>query len=437
MNGHTLSLAWILPFLGILLSIALCPLFMPRFWHRHFGKVSVFWLTTCVGAMVWTQGIPVAVHEILHTYIIHFLPFIILIGTLYILSAHIKLTIKGTATPTFNTVFLGIACLCANFLGTVGAAMIFIKPFLSVNEHRVHKTHSMVFFIFLVCNIGGCLTAIGDPPLFLGFLNGVEFFWPLKTVYLPFSIMVLSLLTVYWMIDFYYARQEKILIHAPFHVSLKGLFHIILLMMAILLIIFSGFYQELGSFSFLGLTLKQVDICRDVGLCSMAYLSYWKGKKEGSEPLNKEPLIEVMYLFAGIFMTAAPVLTMLQAGATGPLGFLVSLVSTPEGHPLPMAYFWMTGVLSAFLDNAPTYLIFYNLMGQSAEQMMTTFSKILAAISMGSVFMGAMTYIGNAPNFMVKSLAEANHIKMPNFLHYMGWSLGILGPLLFLVSFML
>lgn len=436
MPGSDLSLLWGVPFGGMLLSIALFPVLATSLWHRHYGKIATLWGGACLGSIAYFFGGHTALHELMHVYGQHFLPFIILIGTLYVLSTSIEFTIQGPPTPALNTLILLVAALSANFLGTVGASMIFIKPFLRLNQQRRYKTHSVIFFIFLVCNIGGCLTPIGDPPLFLGFLAGIDFLWPLSHLCIPLLIVGLPLLVLYGVIDMYHAKKEAPFPSSSVSFSLRGWVHIALLALAIGIIVMSGTLRNGPKIEIMGTLFGIVDIIRDISLLGIAATSYKNSKFcSGSvAPFDWHPLKEVTFLFAGIFMTAVPVMAMLKAGEEGPFAWLIQGVSADDGHPLIAPYFWMTGILSSFLDNAPTYLIFYNLVGGDANTMMTTFAPTLTAISTGAVFMGAVTYIGNAPNFMVKSLAEAAAIPMPSFFRYMIWSLTCLGPLFFLLS---
>jgi Na+/H+ antiporter NhaD/arsenite permease-like protein len=436
MDGKTLSLFWGLPFAGLLLSIALGPLIWPKFWHHHYGKVSLFWTLSVLIPMGLSFGLPVALHEVGHTYGEHFIPFIILLLTLYVLSSGLRIQLVGNPTPGANTLFLAVAAFSSNVVGTVGAAMIFIKPFLKFNQVRHHKTHSVIFFIFLVCNLGGCLTAIGDPPLFIGFLMGVDFFWPLIHLWKPFLGVLVPLLVLYYLIDRWHWKKESDLYSKPFKCSFEGGRHSILLLFALGLIIMSGLWKSSPSVDCLLFHTTLANLLRDGGLLVITGLSY---TLEGSvsrqdHGFSWEPMREVAKLFAGIFMTSAPVMAMLKGGQEGPFAPLIKLVTQEDGTPLSWAYFWMTGTLSAFLDNAPTYLIFYNLVGALAPSMMTTYSTTLMAISLGSVFMGALSYIGNAPNFMVKSVAEMHRVPMPSFFGYMAWSCVVLLPLFFLLT---
>ncbi len=435
-----MSLMWAVPFCGILLSLAVMPLILPNFWHAHFGKVSFAWALVTLFMITVEFGIMATVGEVLDTYLHHFIPFIIFIFSLYVIAGGIKIDILTKANPYFNTFYLAVTTFVASWIGTTGAAMLFIRPFLHVNQNRQSKRHLVIFFIFLVCNIGGSLTAVGDPPLFLGFLNGIDFFWPTTHLFGPFLTVTVPLLVIFYFLDTYKFKKDGMAYHYSeeddrFIVKLGGRRNFLYLLMAIAAIIFSGIWETDLSVTIYKTHLKAPDIIRDLILIALAILSLSKGNKRVREE-NKfswEPFLEVFKVFAAIFITAAPVIAMLKVGDTGAFSSLVALVNTDQG-PNNMLYFWITGGLSSVLDNAPTYLVFFNLAGGDPISLMTTQAKTLLAVSAGSVFMGAMTYIGNAPNFMIKSIAEKEQIAMPSFFGYMLWSCGILLPIFIIVS---
>ena len=446
--GARLPLWSVIPFVGILLSIALFPLVAPHFWHHHFPKVSAAWAVIFAVPFIIVYG-GEAWHEIFHIYLLDYIPFIILLWGLFTISGGIlvKGSLKGT--PVVNLIIILIGTLIASWIGTTGAAMVMIRPLLRANKHRKYKVHLVVFFIFLVANIGGSLTPLGDPPLFLGFLHGVSFFWTLNLF--PDMVFVSSILLILlFLFDTYYYRLEKIQPdeeQVPLRV--EGLFNFIFLLGVIGGVIFSGMVH-LGHVTILGVHMAVQNIIRDFWIILMGLLSLKltsKEIREGNE-FNWFPILEVAYLFAGIFMTIIPALAILKAGEHGALSGLIAAINTPQ-H-----YFWVTGGLSSFLDNAPTYLTFFNSalgkLGLTEEQIRAAFLAgtinekfpefiaYLKAISVGAVFMGANTYIGNAPNFMVKSIAEESGIKMPSFFGYMfKYSIPILIPTFVLVSIFL
>ncbi len=489
--GSDLALWSVIPFVGILLSIAVLPLVAPEFWHHHFGKVSAAWAVIFAVPFVFAYK-GEAFYEILHIYIVDYFPFIVLLWALFTVAGGIYLKGSLWGSPVSNTVMLLIGTMIASWIGTTGASMLLIRPVLRMNNQRKSKVHIVIFFIFLVSNIGGSLTPLGDPPLFLGFLHGVPFFWTFN-LFQPMLFISISLLLIFFLFDTIMYRKEgfagkgygvkgidlhvddehggtivveeevdepKTKRHVA-HVikkeklAIEGLTNLIFLVGIIAGVVFSG-YVKIGTINILGVHLPAEFVARDMflilmGLASLRFTA--KATREGNE-FTWFPIKEVAILFAGIFMTIIPALKILQAGSEGQLAFLVNLVKEP------WHYFWITGTLSSFLDNAPTYLTFFNTAlgslhlseAQIAEalrystdalhqhgftgdliQKMESFVPILLAISTGAVFFGANTYIGNAPNFMVKSIAEENGVKMPSFFGYMFYSVIILVPLFFLV----
>src|SRR3990167_186553 len=434
--GQELSLWWVLPFVGMLLSLALMPLFAIHIWEAHYGKIALAWSLMTLFALVNFFGIDVAYGEASKTFFHHYLPFIIIIGALYTIAGGIKIDIHSPGTPLVNTTLLAFGTFLAGWIGTTGASMLLIRPLLFINAHRKTRVHQVVFFIFLIANVGGALTPLGDPPLFLGFLNGVDFFWPLKNLVFDILLIVIPLLLIFYGIDTYFSWKEG---HGEGHqrvrVSIKGQFNGLLFLGVIGLVLMSGVGQS-SLLIPIGITsLELFDGLRDMGLILLTILSFALTPQEihKENHFSWEPLKEVAKLFFGIFMTVIPVISILEAGQDGALAPLISLVEV-NGVPKNVMYFLLTGGLSSFLDNAPTYLIFFHMAGGDANTLMTTLVRTLEAISLGSVFLGAMTYIGNAPNFMVKTIAESRKVPMPSFFGYMAWSLIILLPLFLLLS---
>ena len=456
--GAILPLWSAIPFAGILLSIALFPLLAPHFWHHHFPKVSAFWAVAFAVPFLFAfHG--EAVEAILHIYVIDYIPFIILLWALFTVAGGIYVggTLRGS--PLVNTVLLAVGTFLASWIGTTGAAMVMIRPLLRANEHRRSKVHIIIFFIFLVANVGGSLTPLGDPPLFLGFLHGVPFFWVTTGILRHMLTVTALLLVVFFVLDSRAVKKEEAALTpegAPGDVRVEGRggsvrlegTHNLLFLLAIMgSVLFSG-SVKLGSIPVFGhVHLEIQNLIRDVALLAVGLLSLKTTSKIVREKnsFSWGPIQEVAYLFAGIFMTIIPALKILQAGEHGALAGLIRAVNDP------MHYFWATGILSSFLDNAPTYLTFFNtalgslgvpesavpgLLGyQGPELFSHEFTYRLEAISAGAVFMGANTYIGNAPNFMVKAIAEEAGIAMPSFFGYMiRYSIPILIPIFFLVG---
>ncbi len=451
-DGSALPPWSVLPFAGILLSIALFPLFAAHFWHHHYPKVSLFWaLAFAIPFLIVYKG--AAWHEILHIYIIDYVPFIILLAGLFTVAGgiHVRGTLRGT--PMVNSVLLLIGTILASWVGTTGAAMVLIRPLLRSNSWRHHKVHTIVFFIFLVCNIGGSLTPLGDPPLFLGFLHGVPFFWTFKILPIM-GFVVVILMALYYIIDsFYYKKEDlsKVDNSEKEPLKVEGAHNFLFLGGIVGAVLFSGLVN-LGEVSILGIHQSVSNLIKDAIIILMAILSMATTKSEyrKANEFTWEPILEVAYLFAGIFMTIIPALAILKAGEHGALAFLIRSAEKPA-H-----YFWLAGSLSSFLDNAPTYLTYFNTAigrffpGQAeataVAQLISDasipgmhglrYSDYLLAISTSAVFMGANTYIGNAPNFMVRSIAEEAGIPMPSFFGYMfKYSIPILVVVFIIVTF--
>ena len=440
-DGADASLVWSIPFVGLLLSIALLPLVAHRFWEHHFGKVAALWSFALIVPMALANGFWGAAAEILHAVLLDYLPFMVLLFALFVVAGGIRISGNLVGTPATNTAILAFGTLSASFLGTTGASMVLIRPIIRANQDRRYHIHVFVFFIFLVSNIGGSLTPLGDPPLFLGFLKGVDFLWTLKAMLLPMLFMSGALLALFYLIDrIAWGRESEEVTcksRIPRHIEIDGLHNVLYLMAIALTVLMSGVWNYNAVVPVgLGLEMPVTSLVRDATLIIISLFSWWTTPQNlrVENAFTWAPMQEVAMLFAGIFITMIPMLAMLKAGSEGPFAPLLGLVSTPEGQPIEAAYFWMTGILSAFLDNAPTYLVFFNLAGGDAKALMGPLELTLLAISSGAVFMGALTYIGNAPNFMVRSICEEHEIKMPGFLGYMLWSGTLLLPLFGLVT---
>ena len=448
-DGAKLPIWSVIPFVGILLSIAVFPLAAGNFWHHHFGKISLAWaLLFSAPYLAVFRG--AALYDILHIYLIDYIPFIILLWGLYTVAGGILVRGSLRGNPMTNLIMLVIGTAIASWVGTTGASMLMIRPVIRANAYRKNKVHLIVFFIFLVSNIGGSLTPLGDPPLFLGFLHGVPFFWTFA-LFPDMLLVSIALLILFFALDTILFKREGG--HAPTDgvsepIRVDGLFNLIFLVGIVGAVLMSG-TLKLGEINLLQVHVAWQNILRDVMIVAMGLLSLKftpvSGEFRQANDFTWFPIVEVAKLFAGIFMTIIPALAILKAGEHGALKGLIRVVEEP------FHYFWVAGGLSSFLDNAPTYLTFFNtalgkleleeklvpqiLTGALTDSHHLEFVKYLKAISVGAVFMGANTYIGNAPNFMVKSIAEQSGIKMPSFFGYMAWSAGILVPLFILVTF--
>ena len=440
-DGSRLNLLWAIPFAGILLSIALIPLMLPSFWHHHFGKVSAAWTLAFFLPFAYFFGVGAAGVNLVHAMLAEYIPFIVLLTALYTVAGGIYIRGNLHGSPGLNCGLLLIGVVLASFMGTTGASMLMIRPLLRANDNRIHKSHLVVFFIFLVSNVGGSLTPLGDPPLFLGFLKGVDFFWTVGHIFSETLFLVFSLLVIFYIIDSYYFRKEGVVPLDPTPdtrgIGFDGGANFWLLGAAAGLVLMSGIWKSSINFDVAGTVVGLPGAVRDVGLVILTFISLRITAKSvhDSNQFSWAPMQEVAKLFVGIFLTIIPVIAMLKAGANGPFGSIVAAVTRPDGSPDPAMYFWATGLLSAFLDNAPTYLVFFNTAGGDPKVLMTTLAPTLAAISAGAVFMGANTYIGNAPNLMVKAVAEERGVKMPSFFGYMAWSCSVLIPLFIVVTF--
>lgn len=412
------------------------PLFAIHFWEAHYGKVALGLSLISIFSLLIAFGWPMAKGTIFGTFFYHYLPFIIVIGALYTIAGGIRIELEATATPALNTVLLALGTFLAGWIGTTGASMILIRPLLHINRHRKHRVHHIIFFIFLVANVGGALTPLGDPPLFIGFLNGVSFFWTLKNLALEMLLVALSLLLIFYVLEVFFMKREGFSLKGTQkRMSITGKLNGLLFLGVIGLVLLSGLWKPDFQIEGGGVVFELQNVVRDGGLILLALISWIFTPKtiHYANHFSWEPLKEVAKLFFGIFMTVIPVIAILDAGILGSMAPLISLVDV-NGVPQNVMYFWLAGGLSAFLDNAPTYLVFFHMAGGDASSLMTTFARTLEAISLGAVFMGALTYIGNAPNFMVKAIAESQKVSMPSFFGYMVWSLGILVPLFLLLS---
>jgi Na+/H+ antiporter NhaD/arsenite permease-like protein len=422
--GQRLSLLWVAPFVIMLLCIAILPLAAEHWWHSNKNKLIV---SAVLGLPVVGLFLYMDFHAVLHT-AEAFTSFIILLGALFVISGGIVVQTDMRATPLVNTGFLALGAVLASFMGTTGAAMLLIRPLLATNSQRTRTLHTVIFFIFLVANIGGSLTPLGDPPLFMGYLKGVPFEWTFRLVP-EWAAVVGFLLLVYFIIDvLMYTREPIAALKAdklevkPTRITGAWLNFPLLAGVVFSVAFLNENYLPFKAFPW-----------REGALVGLALVS-WFATPRGYRQANKftfYPIIEVAALFAGIFATMIPAILILNARG-GELG-----VASPE------SFFWATGLLSAFLDNTPTYVVFFALAQNPeipaiASQVANTGvdEVILSAISLGAVFMGAMTYIGNAPNFMVKAIAEERGLKMPSFFSFMIWSTCILVPIFIAVTFL-
>ena len=442
LDGTALRWPWTLPFIGILLTIAVAPLLFPRLWHHHYGKFAFVWGALAIVPIAALYDVPTALAAFTHAVLAEYLSFIVLLFTLYVVAGGILVTGELRGTPLVNTAILAFGTAIASIVGTTGAAMILIRPLLRANANRLHNVHVVVFFIILVANVGGALSPLGDPPLFVGFLRGVEFFWTTQYLWLQTTIVAATVLVLFVAVDIWFHRKDKRVTVIgepplpPGKLRVQGNINFLLLAGVIATILIASQWKPGVAYDIYGTKVQLKELVRDGMLIAIAILSLVLTPNEHRESngFTWEPIREVAILFAGIFACIVPVLAMLQAGQAGAFGWLPQLIDDSV-LPNEIAYFWLTGLLSAFLDNAPTYLVFFELAGGDAQTLMTSLAPTLAAISMGAVYMGALTYIGNAPNLMIHAIAEERGVKMPSFVGYMFWASLILLPGLLLITF--
>jgi Na+/H+ antiporter NhaD/arsenite permease-like protein len=440
-DGASLSGLWAIPFLGMLLSIAVFPLVNPHVWEHHQGKITAFWSALIVLPLAVAAGPVLAVDALAHTILLEYIPFILLIFVLFTVAGGIYVRGNIHGSPAMNTLLLTIGAVLASFIGTTGASMVMIRPMLRANDNRRMNVHVFIFFIFIVSNIGGALTPLGDPPLFLGFLRGVDFFWTTRWLLHETLFVFAIVIGTFFVLDTYFYKKEGIM--APVadqtpdsKIRVFGGVNFILIGVIIGAILMSA-SLDLGRFRIGSTEIEVANLLRDIifiaaGLVSLKLTPQaWRE----SNGFSWGPIKEVAKLFAGIFICMLPVLAMLKAGRAGTFAPLVALVTNPDGSANNAAYFWLSGALSSFLDNAPTYLVFFELAGGDPQKLMTTGALTLTAISSGAVYMGANSYIGNAPNFMVYAIAKDAGVKMPSFFGYMVWSGAVLIPTFVLTTF--
>ena len=433
-----------LPFAALLMSIAVFPLVKPLWWEKHQGWVVAALAVLFLIPFGLLNGAAASAETALECIVNDYLPFIVLLFGLFCVAGNITLTGDLAGSPRVNVALLLFGTLLSSWVGTTGASMLMVRPLIKMNSWRKRKRHIMVFFIFLISNIGGCLTPIGDPPLLMGFSRGVPFFWSLRLFPVMLFNTVILLCAFYWLDMQAYRRDiaagMKPDISRPgTEVRIRGLHNLVFLVMIVAAVILSGTLPTLPAFQtadgrVLGLTLPggveltAPSVIEMVIILAAALLSF----RTTDASVRKEnhftwgAIREVAVLFVGIFLTMQPALLLLKAHGAS------------LGLKTPMEMFWATGALSSFLDNTPTYLVFLttacalNFTEGVATTLGTVPPAMLSAISCGAVFMGANTYIGNAPNFMVKAISDENGIRMPSFFGYLLWSLVFLGPVFLL-----
>ncbi len=437
LDGASMAWPWALPFVGILLSIAVGPLLFPKVWHAHYGKIVLAWAVLTIAPLAVFQGGAVALATVLQVILSDYVSFILLLFALYTVAGGILISGSIRTSPWTNVGIVALGTVMASLVGTTGASLILVRPLIRANERRRHNVHVIIFFILLAGNIGGALTPFGDPPLFVGFLHGVDFLWPAQNLWLQTVIVSVLVLAIFVIVDLWLFRYETTQaqpLSEP--LRLRGLVNFVLFGAIIAAILGSATWKPGIAFHVYAVNVELQNVLRDGVLVLIAIVSLLLTRDEhrATNGFSWEPIREVAILFAGIFVAIAPVMAMLQAGSAGAFAFLLRAVTAHDGSPHEAAYFWLTGGLSAFLDNTPTYVVFFELAGGDPKQLMGPLAGTLASISMGAVYMGALTYIGNAPNLIVRSIAQQRGIEMPNFFAYMLWAGLVLIPLFALLT---
>jgi Na+/H+ antiporter NhaD/arsenite permease-like protein len=432
--GAAPGVLWGVPFLGLLASIALLPGLVPRFWARRMALVSLGWSLALLVPLAVEAGVVVAASEAWHAVLIEYLPFATLLLALFTAGGGVHVRGGLAGTPVGNTAMLAVGVLAGLVVGTTAASVVLIQPLLHANAHRRRRGHLVVFLIVLVGNAGGALTPLGNPPLYVGLLRGVPFFWPATHLLAPFLLLTSVLLVVFWLLDRRLAASE-VPAPRPRRLRLRGWGNVALIVLVVVAVMAEGLVHP-GSVSLLGQSVG-VERLAAIGVfiaVTEISLRFTPRAIRRANDFAWHPMAEVAILFAGIFITIAPVAAMLRAGLDGPLAPLLVRTLDAGGQPIPLLYFWASGVLSAFLDNAPTYLVFFDLAGIRPEALGGAQAVALQAISAGATFFGGLTYIGNAPNLMLRAIAAHRGVRMPGFLGFMARSAALLLPVFVLLS---
>lgn len=432
------SVAWGLPFVGLLLTLAVAPVAAPHLWHRHYGKLVAVWALAFVVPDVAIEGAAASFARLLDMALNTYVPFVLLLGALFVITGGLR--IRGTphGSPGVNTGLLALSTLAASLIGTPGASLLMLRPLVRANRHRAHTAHVFVFFIFLACNVGGALTPLGNPPLFLGYLRGVPFFWPVQHLWAPTLLLSAILLAMFYVVDRYrYNRAAPAVLPEIEKLGIDGAVNLLLLLGTALAMMLRTYLPLPGGLTIAGVAWSFNDIVADGLFVALALLSL-KLTKPATRQENEfvwTPITEVAILFAAVFVTLVPLNAIALAGTAGPAAPLLAHMFD-GGTPNNVLFYLLPGGLSSVLDNVPAYLVFFGLAGGHAGLLTGKLALTLAAISAGASYFGALTYIGNAPNLMVKSVVESYGVKMPNFIAYVGWSAVCLLPPLLLTAWL-
>ncbi|HXZ03150.1 MAG TPA: sodium:proton antiporter [Stellaceae bacterium] len=433
-----ISWLWAVPFLGLLFTFACAPLLAPPLWHRHYRWWTALWSLAFLLPAAGIDGPGAVLNAVLATALLQYLPFILLLGALFAVAGGLRITGTPRGGALVNTALLALGTLLASIIGSTGAALLTIRPLARANRHRRYSRHVFVFLILLVANVGGALTPLGNPPIFLGFLAGVPFFWPLVHLWAPTALVAGGLLASFYMLDRHLFRRRgggPALLPEIEKLGLEGGVNLVLLALIIAAVMLRAFWHPAAALSLPGFRWEAEVMIADALLLAAALLSLALTPRQTRQrnDFAWTPMIEVAILFAGVFITLLPVTAMIAAGPAGPAAALFERLLS-GGMPIDGRFYWATGLLSAFLDNAPAYLVFFDFAGGDAARLTQAVPRTLAAISAAAAYFGAFTYLGNAPNLLIKRLAERQGIAMPQFFGYVGWSILCLLPWLLLVQ---
>ena len=432
------SLAWGLPFLGLLLTLAIAPLAVPPLWHRHYGKFVAVWALAFIVPDVAVKGVGASVARLIDMALNTYVPFVLLLGALFVITGGVRIRGTPRGSPAVNTGLLALGTVAASLIGTPGASLLMLRPLVRANRHRLHAAHVYVFFIFLACNVGGALTPLGNPPLFIGYLRGVPFFWPIQHLWAPTLLLSAILLAMFYVIDRHRDdRTAPAVLPEVEKFGIDGGVNLLFLLGVALTMMLRTYYPVPGAVTVFGVSWSFNDIVADglFVLLALLSLTLTKPATRRENDFVWMPIVEVVILFAAVFVTLVPLDVIARAGTAGPAAPLLTHMFA-GGAPNNMLFYLLPGGLSSVLDNVPAYLVFFGLAGGSAGLLTGKLALTLAAISAGASYFGALTYIGNAPNLMVKSVVESYGVKMPNFVAYIGWSSVCLLPLLLLTGWL-
>ena len=424
----------IFPFFGLILSFALLPIVASQFWHRRMIAVAGFWVAASVVLHQLSPAHPSYWHDLFEIMLHDFLPFIALVGSLFVISAGIRLEGTTGGTPLRNTVTLAVGGVVASVIGTTAAALIFTRTLIDSNNRRAFTSHIFIFAIVIIGNIGGSLTPLGDPPLLIGFLQGIPFGWYGQNLWPTFLFMMVALLLIFFVIDYYYFKKHRSqLSKKAFSLAslrIKGYFNLLLLLVLPIASLLIAHLSQGEIFVAWGLEIPLQPLLTVVTAVVLSALSLVTTPRliYRANRFTAAPLVEVVVLFFGIFATITPVIEQVKS---------LDLTGLISGVDPASFYFWGAGLFSSVLDNSPTFLIFLNLYPGSISELMANSPEILIALCCGTVFMGALTYIGNAPNLLIRNLVEAEKIAMPNFFQYLFWVAILLLPLFVLLDWLI